>query len=124
MGVLVVQERAQLILAEVKGLSAEQLAAAPWQQMDNISRSDALLDPLQVRALFKMPKPAAGELSWTQVKLSDGSAAVMGLSAIHPGAEPEPQALLAMSGYLASRNGQSDYASMIRNLKSTAEVKR
>lgn len=119
-----VQERAQHIFAEAKGLSIEQVTGSPWQQQNNISRSEAVLDPLQVRALFKMPKPAAGQLSWTHVKLSDGSAAVMGLSAVHPGAEPEAQALLGMSSYLANRNGQSDYASVIRNLKSSAEVTR
>ncbi|MEH6823277.1 MAG: SurA N-terminal domain-containing protein [Motiliproteus sp.] len=119
-----VQERAQIILAEAKGLGADALLSAPWQQQDNIARSASNLDPQQVAALFKMPKPAAGGVSWTLAKLADGSAAVMGLTAVNPGAEPEPEALQAMSGYLANRNGQSDYASLIRSLKSSAEVER
>ncbi|MFT5721162.1 MAG: peptidyl-prolyl cis-trans isomerase D, partial [Motiliproteus sp.] len=119
-----VQERAAVLLAEAKALSAEQLSASPWQQQDGVSRSEAALDPLQVRALFKMPKPAAGQLSWAQVKLSDGSAAVMGVTAVYPGAEPEAQALLAMSGYLANRNGQSNYASLKQHLKASAAIVR
>jgi len=118
-----VQEQAQNLLAEAKTLSVDQLDSAAWQQQA-VSRSESVLDPLQVQALFKMPKPAAGQLSWTVAKLSDGSAVIMGLSAVHPGAAPDPQTLRAMSGYLGNRNGQSDYASLVRHLKSSAQVDR
>ncbi|MFT6915869.1 MAG: peptidyl-prolyl cis-trans isomerase D [Motiliproteus sp.] len=119
-----VQARAEILLAEAKGLSQAQLEVSPWLQQDGVSRSDAVLDPLQIRALFKMVKPAAGQLSWAQVTLSDGSAAVMGVTAVYPGAELEPQALQAMTGYLANRNGQSDYVSLKLNLKSSAAIVR
>tara|TARA_R110002167_G_scaffold52042_2_gene150539 strand:- start:8230 stop:10101 length:1872 start_codon:yes stop_codon:yes gene_type:complete len=119
-----VQQQAQRILEQSKGLKAEQLVASPWQTRDRVVRSETALDSLQVKALFKMPKPAQGAISWGSVKLSDGSAVVMGLVAVHPGVEPEPKTLQAMSGYLANRNGQSDYASLIRSLKAGADVER
>ncbi|MEH6471946.1 MAG: SurA N-terminal domain-containing protein [Halopseudomonas sp.] len=119
-----VMDRAEVILAEAKNLAAEQLKTAPWQQQAKVARSESSLDAEQVKALFKMAKPAEGEISWEVVKLTDGSAAVVGLSAVHLGAEMEQPALLAMSGYLANRKGQADYAAVIQNLKSTADVER
>ncbi len=119
-----VQQQAQSLLAEAKTLSVEQLDSSLWQQQKGVARSEAVLDPLQVRALFQMPKPAEGQLSWSVSTLSDGSAVVMGLSGVHPGAEPDAQTLQAMSGYLGNRNGQSDYASLIRHLRLNAQVER
>ncbi len=119
-----VMAQAESLLSEAKTQTVAESVVAPWQQQLNIARADTVLDAELVKALFKMPKPSDNQLSWSVVKLSDGGAAVVGLSAVNAGAEMESQQLQAMAGFLASRKGQSDYYDLLRSLKATAEIER
>ena len=119
-----VMEQAGQLLAEAKALRAEQLAAEPWQQRQGLNRGDTELDSQLVSGVFKLAKPAAGETQWSVIPLSDGGAAVVGLSAVQPGADLAQTELQMMGGFLASRRGQADYFDLVSHLKATAEVER
>ncbi len=116
--------QAQTLLATAKQQTASEALLEPWQQQANIARSETALDAELVKALFKMAKPATGQLSWQVAELSDGGAAIVGLSAVQPGVGLESEQLQAMSGFLADRKGQSDYYALLQNLKSAAEIER
>ncbi|MEH6648430.1 MAG: SurA N-terminal domain-containing protein [Motiliproteus sp.] len=118
------RQQADTLLAAAQMQTANEAIVEPWQQQLAIARSDTSLDSQLVTELFKMARPAADQLSWQVIGLSDGNVAVVGLSAVNVGAPIDGQQLQALSGFLASRKGQSDYYDMLRNMKAGAEVER
>jgi peptidyl-prolyl cis-trans isomerase D len=90
-----------------------------------VGRRDANLPPAAQAELFRMPRPAAGQASYSGVALPDGGYAVLALTAVHDGnvaamnAEDREAQIQALSGRLAG----SEFAAFKRALEQDIKVK-
>ena len=87
------RERAQNAAAELvkrleSGTSREEIAkeaGAEWQMPAALERNAVTVDPALVQAVFRMPRPAGGAISYGSTALSSGDFAVLVLSRVIDG---------------------------------------
>ncbi|HXG27803.1 MAG TPA: SurA N-terminal domain-containing protein [Nevskiales bacterium] len=107
-------------LAEV----ASAVGLAP-RALGFVGRRDANLPPAAQAELFRMPRPAAGQASYSGIALPDGGYAVLVLTAVQDGnvatmnAEDREAQVQALSGRLAG----SEFAAFKRALEQDIKVK-
>ncbi len=122
-----VMSEAQSLLqkAQQQGLDAVAGDGNSWQAFNDIGRASPEVTQEVKSALFKMPKPADGEVAFSLVELADGSAAVLALERVGSGAESlDEQQRKGLSDFLANRLGQTDYRDQLNNLKASADIQR
>lgn len=91
---------------------------------DNLVRSNPDVAPELRIAVFKMPKPLAGD-TFAAVDLQSGDKAIVALSSVTDAeVELQQDELKFMGMMLNNRAGQQDYQDHVNQLKAKAEVER
>lgn len=90
------------------------------QKLNGLSR-ESEQDPALLNALFAMPKPSKDQLSLQRITLSDGSQAVLNLSAVYTPNEASDRLAQIREG-LVSRQGQREYESLMQAFKASANI--
>jgi peptidyl-prolyl cis-trans isomerase D len=96
-----------------------------WKTLEAVGRNQEGIDPAELQAVFRMPKPAdKAKPVYSSVTLSDGSVVVLRLNGVNQGAAPTDAEKASYQRFLASRAGQEDFAAYRKQLESQADVKR
>jgi peptidyl-prolyl cis-trans isomerase D len=96
-----------------------------WKATEAATRGQEGVDPAVLQALFRMPKPAAKDKpTFTSVTLPDGSLMIVRLNGVNEAAAPTDEEKLQYRRFLASREGQQDFAAYRKQLEAQAEIKR
>lgn len=97
--------------------------AEQWQLITAVGRADQRVGPEVLGELFKMGKPAEGQVVTKVIELQSGGVAVVALTKVID----NPQVLSdeqkhSLAAFLASRKGQLNFQNHVAYLKSIAEV--
>lgn len=96
-----------------------------WKATEAATRAQEGVDPSVLQALFRMPKPAAKDKpTFTSVTLPDGSLMIVRLNGVNEAAAPTDEEKAQYRRFLASREGQQDFAAYRKQLEAQAEIKR
>lgn len=96
-----------------------------WKATEAATRGQEGVDPAVLQALFRMPKPAAKDKpTFTSVTLADGSLMIVRLNGVNEAAAPTDEEKAQYRRFLASREGQQDFAAYRKQLEAQAEIKR
>lgn len=96
-----------------------------WKATQAATRGQEGVDPAVLQALFRMPKPAAKDKpTFSSVTLSDGSLMIVRLNGINEAAAPTEEEKVQYRRFLASREGQQDFAAYRKQLESQADIKK
>ncbi|VVN44184.1 Peptidyl-prolyl cis-trans isomerase D [Pseudomonas fluorescens] len=96
-----------------------------WKTTEAATRGQEGVDPAVLQALFRMPKPAAKDKpTFTSVTLADGSLMIVRLNGVNEAAAPTDEEKSQYRRFLASREGQQDFAAYRKQLEAQAEIKR
>ncbi|MFP6831924.1 MAG: SurA N-terminal domain-containing protein [Pseudomonas sp.] len=96
-----------------------------WKTTEAATRGQEGVDPAVLQALFRMPKPAAKDKpTFTSVTLADGSLMIVRLNGVNEAAAPTDEEKAQYRRFLASREGQQDFAAYRKQLEAQAEIKR
>ncbi|QAX84494.1 peptidylprolyl isomerase [Pseudomonas sp. DTU12.3] len=96
-----------------------------WKTTAAATRAQEGVDPAVLQALFRMPKPAAKDKpTFSNVTLPDGSLMIVRLNGVNEAAAPTDEEKAQYRRFLASREGQQDFAAYRKQLEAQAEIKR
>lgn len=96
-----------------------------WKTTEAATRGQEGVDPAVLQALFRMPKPAAKDKpTFSNVTLPDGSLMIVRLNGVNEAAAPTEEEKAQYRRFLASREGQQDFAAYRKQLEAQAEIKR
>lgn len=96
-----------------------------WKVTEAATRGQEGVDPAVLQALFRMPKPAAKDKpTFSSVTLPDGSLMIVRLNGVNEAAAPTEEEKAQYRRFLASREGQQDFAAYRKQLESQADIKR
>jgi peptidyl-prolyl cis-trans isomerase D len=96
-----------------------------WKATEAATRGQEGVDPAVLQALFRMPKPAAKDKpTFTSVTLADGSLMIVRLNGVNEAAAPTDEEKVQYRRFLASREGQQDFAAYRKQLEGQADIKR
>lgn len=96
-----------------------------WKATQAATRGQEGVDPAVLQALFRMPKPAAKDKpTFSSVTLSDGSLMIVRLNGINEAAAPTEEEKVQYRRFLASREGQQDFAAYRKQLEAQADIKK
>jgi len=96
-----------------------------WKVVTAATRAQEGIDPTVLQALFRMPKPAAKDKpTFTSVTLQDGSLMIVRLNGVNEAVAPTEEEKAQYRRFLASREGQQDFAAFRKQLESQADIKR
>ncbi|WLH33740.1 SurA N-terminal domain-containing protein [Pseudomonas sp. FP2196] len=96
-----------------------------WKTTEAATRGQEGVDPAVLQALFRMPKPAAKDKpTFSSVTLPDGSLMIVRLNGVNEAAAPTDEEKAQYRRFLASREGQQDFAAYRKQLEAQAEIKR
>ncbi|THF28437.1 peptidylprolyl isomerase [Pseudomonas atacamensis] len=96
-----------------------------WKITEAATRGQEGVDPAVLQALFRMPKPAAKDKpTFSSVTLPDGSLMVVRLNGVNEAAAPTDEEKAQYRRFLASREGQQDFAAYRKQLEAEAEIER
>ncbi len=96
-----------------------------WKATEAATRGQEGVDPAVLQALFRMPKPVAKDKpTFTSVTLPDGSLMIVRLNGVNEAAAPTDEEKVQYRRFLASREGQQDFAAYRKQLEAQAEIKR
>lgn len=105
---------------------AGEAQAADWQVQEAATRSQDGVEPKVLQALFRMAKPSkAGEPTFAGVTLNTGDYVLLRLDGVNVPEEALAAEQLAMyRNFLASREGQQDFAALRKQLAAEADIER
>ncbi|HWH85458.1 MAG TPA: SurA N-terminal domain-containing protein [Pseudomonas sp.] len=96
-----------------------------WKTTEAATRGQEGVDPAVLQALFRMPKPAAKDKpTFTSVTLPDGSLMIVRLNGVNEAAAPTDEEKAQYRRFLASREGQQDFAAYRKQLEAEAKIER
>ncbi|MBP5943469.1 MULTISPECIES: SurA N-terminal domain-containing protein [unclassified Pseudomonas] len=96
-----------------------------WKTTEAATRGQEGVEPAVLQALFRMPKPAAKDKpTFTSVTLPDGSLMIVRLNGVNEAAAPTEEEKVQYRRFLASREGQQDFAAYRKQLESQADIKK
>ncbi|MGO1500734.1 MAG: SurA N-terminal domain-containing protein [Marinobacter sp.] len=118
-------DRADAIIANLeKGDALETLNVGDWEQFEDQARSAQNADQQLMRAAFSLVRPVEGEPSYGTA-MTQGGVAVIALDAVNEGDNEEAGGDLdQLRTFLASLEGQREYAAYQQFLRNNAEVSR
>lgn len=96
-----------------------------WRRVQKLSRRDREVEPAIVREVFRIPRPEGGKPRFVARRLN-GEAAVIALFGVEDGdvSSIEAAKLKQERESLATASGRADYADLVKELKSRAEISR
>ncbi|WP_085630618.1 MULTISPECIES: SurA N-terminal domain-containing protein [unclassified Pseudomonas] len=96
-----------------------------WKVTEAATRAQEGVDPAVLQALFRMPKPAAKDKpTFSSITLPDGGVTIVRLNGVNEGAAPTEEEKAQYRRFLASREGQQDFAAYRKQLEGQADIKR
>ncbi|WP_332769383.1 SurA N-terminal domain-containing protein [Pseudomonas koreensis] len=96
-----------------------------WKVTEAATRGQEGVDPAVLQAVFRMPKPAAKDKpTFSSVTLPDGSLMLVRLNGVNEAAAPTDEEKAQYRRFLASREGQQDFAAYRKQLESQADIER
>ncbi|WP_298447759.1 SurA N-terminal domain-containing protein [uncultured Marinobacter sp.] len=118
-------ERADAIIAGLEeGKALDAFDAGEWEQFEEQARNAVGVNPQVVQAAFSLARPAEDTPSYGSAMTQSG-VVVVALDAVHEGSTEDNSADLdQLRTFLASLEGQREYAAYQQFLRSTAEVSR
>ncbi|GGE59871.1 peptidylprolyl isomerase [Streptosporangium jomthongense] len=118
-------ERADAIIAGLEeGQSLDALGAGDWKEFEDQARNGADVDQRIVQTAFSLARPDDGAPSYGSAMVPNG-VAVVALDAVNEGTTEEGDAELdQLRSFLASLEGQREYAAYQQYLRNRAEVSR
>lgn len=120
--------RAEKLIADLRDGKApldKAIDGQSWKVTEAATRGQEGVDPAVLQALFRMPKPAAKDKpTFSSVTLPDGSLMIVRLNGVNEAAAPTDEEKAQYRRFLASREGQQDFAAYRKQLESQADIKR
>ncbi|WP_460100733.1 SurA N-terminal domain-containing protein [Pseudomonas sp. H3_C08] len=120
--------RAEKLIADLRDGKApldKAVEGQNWKATEAATRGQEGVDPAVLQALFRMPKPAAKDKpTFTSVTLPDGSLMIVRLNGVNEAAAPTDEEKVQYRRFLASREGQQDFAAYRKQLEAQADIKR
>lgn len=96
-----------------------------WKTTEAATRGQEGVDPAVLQTLFRMPKPAAKDKpTFSSVTLPDGSLMIVRLNGVNEAAAPTDEEKAQYRRFLASREGQQDFAAYRKQLEAEAKIER
>ncbi|WP_025108916.1 SurA N-terminal domain-containing protein [Pseudomonas sp. H1h] len=96
-----------------------------WKVVAAATRAQEGVDPTVLQALFRMPKPVSKDKpTFSSVTLQDGSLMIVRLNGVNEAVAPTDEEKAQYRRFLASREGQQDFAAFRKQLESQADIKR
>lgn len=115
--------QAEKLIADLR--EGKAVDAQNWKVTQAATRAQEGVDPAVLQALFRMPKPAAKDKpTFSTVTLPDGSLMIVRLNGVNEAAAPTDEEKAQYRRFLASREGQQDFAAYRKQLEAQAEIKR
>ncbi len=115
--------QAEKLIADLR--EGKAVDAQNWKVTEAATRAQEGVDPTVLQALFRMPKPAAKDKpTFSSVTLPDGSLMIVRLNGVNEAAAPTEEEKAQYRRFLASREGQQDFAAYRKQLEAQAEIKR
>ncbi len=115
--------QAEKLIADLR--EGKAVDAQNWKVTEAATRAQEGVDPAVLQALFRMPKPAAKDKpTFSSVTLPDGSLMIVRLNGVNEAAAPTDEEKAQYRRFLASREGQQDFAAYRKQLEAQAEIKR
>lgn len=115
--------QAEKLIADLR--EGKAVDAQNWKVTEAATRAQEGVDPAVLQALFRMPKPAAKDKpTFSSVTLPDGSLMIVRLNGVNEAAAPTEEEKAQYRRFLASREGQQDFAAYRKQLEAQAEIKR
>ncbi len=115
--------QAEKLIADLR--EGKAVDAQNWKVTQAATRAQEGVDPAVLQALFRMPKPAAKDKpTFSSVTLPDGSLMIVRLNGVNEAAAPTDEEKVQYRRFLASREGQQDFAAYRKQLEAQAEIKR
>ncbi len=120
--------RAEKLIADLRDGKApldKAIDGQNWKITEAATRGQEGVDPAVLQALFRMPKPAAKDKpTFSSVMLPDGSLMVVRLNGVNEAAAPTDEEKAQYRRFLASREGQQDFAAYRKQLVAEAKIER
>ncbi|OFJ43865.1 peptidylprolyl isomerase [Pseudomonas koreensis] len=120
--------RAEKLIADLRDGKApldKAIDGQNWKITEAATRGQEGVDPAVLQALFRMPKPAAKDKpTFSSVTLPDGSLMVVRLNGVNEAAAPTDEEKAQYRRFLASREGQQDFAAYRKQLEAESEIER
>ncbi|GLH38711.1 MULTISPECIES: SurA N-terminal domain-containing protein [Pseudomonas] len=120
--------RAEKLIADLRDGKApldKAVDGQNWKTTEAATRGQEGVDPAVLQALFRMPKPAAKDKpTFTSVTLPDGSLMIVRLNGVNEAAAPTDEEKAQYRRFLASREGQQDFAAYRKQLEAEAKIER
>lgn len=118
-----VAEQGAQLLAQLR--SGEQAPDNDWIKLESVARQHDGVDAELLNQLFKIAKPQSGELEFAGVALSDGSYALLALSAVQqPEIEVSAEEMSEYVELLSAEVGRKDFSSYNQYLQQQAKIER
>ncbi|AMT89711.1 MULTISPECIES: SurA N-terminal domain-containing protein [Pseudomonas] len=120
--------RAEKLIADLRDGKApldKAIDGQNWKITEAATRGQEGVDPAVLQALFRMPKPAAKDKpTFSSVTLPDGSLMIVRLNGVNEAAAPTEEEKAQYRRFLASREGQQDFAAYRKQLEAEAKIER
>jgi peptidyl-prolyl cis-trans isomerase D len=123
-----VKAKGQALLAGLRDgktpLAAKQEGQS-WKVVEAATRSQEGIDPQVLQALFRMPKPEGKDKpGYGSLTAADGSFVIVRLNGVNQAAPPTDEEKAQYRRFLASREGQQDFAAYRAQLQSAAKIEK
>ena len=104
---------------------ADKQEGQSWKVVEAASRGQDGTDPKVLQALFRMPKPEGKDKpAYASLTAADGSFVIVRLNGVNQAAAPTDEEKAQYRRFLASREGQQDFAAYRAQLQSTAKIEK
>jgi peptidyl-prolyl cis-trans isomerase D len=124
-----VKKKGETLLAGLRDgkvpYTATAQAGQNWKTVQAASRSQEGVDPQVLQALFRMPKPEAKDKPvYSSLTTADGSLVLVRLNGVNQATPASDAEKAQYRRFLASREGQQDFAAYRAQLEATAKIEK